>query len=103
MNFILHLVISHVLHVKTRRKNEKFRRVAGDHSRSVSSVGLVDGERNGAAGVPAAPFLVTAGLVPAAVDRPVKIPVEVPVAIPITAPAITHHRAMVHTGRLEPV
>src|SRR5438270_12403227 len=40
-------------------------------------------------------------LVPIAVDRPVKAPVEVPVAIP--APAITHHRAMVHTGRLEPV
>src|SRR5436309_3159821 len=42
-------------------------------------------------------------LVPIAVDRPVKAPVKVPVAIAITAPAITHHRAMVHTGRLEPV
>src|SRR5437764_7384140 len=40
-------------------------------------------------------------LVPIAIDRPVKAPVEVPVAIP--APAITEHRAMVHTGRLEPV
>src|SRR5437762_3272866 len=104
MNFILHLVISHVLHVKTRRKNEKFRRVARDHSRSVSSVGLVDGERNGAAGLPAAPFLTSdRNLVPIAVDRPVKAPVEVPVAIAIPAPAITHHRATVHTGRLEPI
>src|SRR5206468_11608113 len=40
---------------------------------------------------------------PIAVKRPVNAPVEVPVAIAITAPAITHHRATVHTGRLEPI
>src|SRR2546421_92305 len=47
------------------------------------------------------------GLVPMAVDRRVNARAnaraKAPGAIPIPAPAITHHRAMVHTGRLEPV